>query len=115
MAEAMINEKYMQATLPTLPTQSPIVSSVSRSSPPELQDQYKQQKQGHHLRKPKYDEPSSSPLTEIRNPTNTAHQQRKVNFELPPTKRARRNPNVSNIQNVITGEFREQKVKNRKH
>jgi len=88
MAEAMISEKYVQATLPTLQVVSAQSCSPSRRS--ETQP----------------DHNAFHDSADARNPTNTSHQQRKykVNFEVPPTKRSRRGVN-DNIQNVIAGEY----------
>lgn len=89
MAEAMINEKYMLATMPTLPVDSPVSCVPSRHS-----DKQTQRHNEHFA----FDE-----ATDSRNPTNTSYEQRKrpskVNFDLPPAKRSRRNT----VNDVISG------------
>ena len=101
MAEAMINEKYVQATMPTLPLPS------SQQQPLHSQTQHPSSND---------DKASAGPspsllATDTRDPSNTSHHRRKykVNFELPPTKRSRRSVN-NDIQNVISGEFKEYRI-----
>lgn len=101
MAEAMINEKYLQATMPTLPVDD-LSSSCAHSRYNEKQSQ-----NVNHINNAFVDT-----STDSRNPTNTSFQQRKrtskVNFELPPSKRSRRNVNdvISGIQTCITSHDR---------
>lgn len=84
MAEAMINERHVQATLPTLPPPSSCTQQVTVQQFPAYTS-------------------NDSTATDCRDPNNTSDQRKyKVNFELPPAKRSKRDVN-DNIHNVIAG------------
>jgi hypothetical protein len=117
MAEAMINDKLIQATMPALPPAAVVANPALHEHDVDTFRHHQEHQQTiavsspkQHQYRPYQHQPNQqtnpSFTFDSRNPTDTSHYQRKskvVDFELPPPKRLKRHCSTTSVQNAISG------------